>query len=185
MKIAPLRFLRDARGVAAVEFALIAPTIIALGIGLTVMTEAIMLQRRLQQMAQSVVWAAQQMATAPTAGANATLDTNTQSTLQKVALATLRASAIPSGLKLTLRRYVGTASGPVAQNLNLQTASGGTSTVSYFDIAGLGDPGVDTTDSTGIQTGDAVFAVDASLDAPVLTAVFGAGNFTLRAHLAM
>ena len=185
MKPALIPFWRDERGISAVEFALIAPMLFVLAFGVVVITEAIMMQRKLQQTAQSVAWAADQMAAPATATANATIDANTQTTLLNIVLATQRVSALPAGLKLTLRRYVGSSSGPAAQTLLVQSASGSTQSAPFYDVVGAGDPGADINDSAGIQAGDAVFAVDASLDAPILSAIFGAGNFTLRSHSAM
>ena len=181
----PRRFARNARGTAAVEFAMLLPVLIGLTTMVLIGTEGLLQYRRLNHAAESVAWTINTLSSssstscasqAATATRNPTIAYPDQQALKNTVLAILRKSGMPSTLKLTLRREVAGSSGLTTTSIILVSSNcvlGSPKT--YFDIAGHGDvSGANDSDlATNIKPGDAIWVVHASMTVSFLGGILG------------
>ena len=179
------RFARARQGVAAVEFAFIAPVAIALLVGLLTSGEAMMRYRLIAQTTQSVTWGAKALMTAPDADSYAVLGYASVEKLRNILLATQQVAAVPSTYQMSLRRMVNVNGVWKKKPFVVVDAAGVSHQVTEYDLGGHGLPPEDDVElSVAMKNGDALVVVQSSYAWPLGVGMRGA-SLTLTSRYSL
>ena len=161
------RFLRSADGAVAVEFALIAPILLMLAVGVMSLGEELRQYRHAFQTAASLA-----MTAAPFSVSNTSVSTQiTQSESDALTngVKVLVGSQNVASLKATAQRVVVLPAGKTSIAWTWSTAGATVPAISHREIAAFAKPG------------ESVMVVDVSLSRPYLFGLFG-GRHTMTSH---